>query len=265
MDQPVPSSHYPLALVTGTSSGIGEALARELLRRGWRVVGVARRAPAIAEARYTHLQLDLRNLTTLASSLDTQLLSLVSDPAVTRLGLVNNAAMDGILGPISRLNAAAMLEVYAVNTAAPVLFMGWFQRHARPGQPLRVVNVSSGAAVAPFPGCGGYGTTKAALRMAGMILAAELDAAGSLASSQPDTSILSFEPGLVDTPMQAIARTSSVDILPIVQMFKDFAAAGALVPPALPAQAIADYLGADGHQRWEEQRFTPSPRGEPAA
>jgi benzil reductase ((S)-benzoin forming) len=261
----VTSSQFPLALVTGTSSGIGEALARELLERGWRVVGIARRLAPIAAPRYTQLRLDLSDLRTLASSLDTQLTSLVTDPGVTRLGLVNNAAMEGLLGPISRLNAAAMPEVYAVNTAAPVLLMGWFQRHARHGQPLRIVNVSTGAAVAPFPGCGAYGSTKAALRMAGMILAAELDAAASAASTQPDTTILSFEPGLVDTPMQLAARTSSAETLPIVQMFKDFAAAGALVTPALPARVIADYLDSDGHQRWAEQRLTPPGPGESAA
>jgi NAD(P)-dependent dehydrogenase (short-subunit alcohol dehydrogenase family) len=143
--------------------------------------------------------------------------------------------------------------------------MGWFQRHARPGQPLRIVNVSTGAAVAPFPGCGAYGNTKAALRMAGMVLAAELDTVGAPASSQPDTSILSYEPGVVDTPMQALARNSSVDTLPIVQMFKDFAAAGALLPPDRPAREIAEYLNADGHPRWAEHRILPSPPAGPGS
>ena len=89
-----------------------------------------------------------------------------------------------------------------------------------------------------------------------MTFAAELDAAGSTASLQPDTTILSFEPGVVDTPMQTNARSSSPETLPIVQAFKNFAATGVLVSPALPARAIADYLSADGHGRWEERRLT---------
>jgi benzil reductase ((S)-benzoin forming) len=101
--------------------------------------------------------------------------------------------------------------------------------------------------------------------MAGMILAAELDGADSAASSHPDTSILSYEPGLVDTPMQTTVRASSTELVPIVQIFKDFAATGALVSPALPAREIADYLGADGHGRWEERRLNPPPQGESAA
>jgi len=253
----MPSSKYPLALVTGTSSGIGHAVACELLGRGWRVIGVSRRLAPIDDPRYTHIQLNLRDLDALSSSLDAKLASVLADAAVARLGLVNNAAMEALLGPISQLNATAMLDVYAVNTAAPVLLMGWFQRHCRPRQPLRIVNLSTLAAVVPFPGVVAYGNTKAALRMAGMIFAAELDAAESAASSQPDITILSYEPGVVDTPMQAAMRASSPAMLPIVQMFKDLADTGALVPPALPAREIADYLDADGHGRWEERRFKP--------
>jgi len=48
-----------ICLVTGTSSGIGLAVAVELLKRGWDVAGVARRAAPIHHACYRHLRLDL--------------------------------------------------------------------------------------------------------------------------------------------------------------------------------------------------------------
>jgi hypothetical protein len=44
-----------------------------------------------------------------------------------------------------------------------------------------------------------------------------------------------------------------------VQQFVDWASAGVLVKPELPARGIADYLAADGHPRWLEQRFEPPP------
>ena len=36
------SNQKQIALVTGASSGIGEAISRELVQRGWSVVGIAR-------------------------------------------------------------------------------------------------------------------------------------------------------------------------------------------------------------------------------
>lgn len=256
-------SPFPFALVTGTSSGIGEAVARALLERGWRVVGVARRTAGIADARYTHIRLDIGDLAALSECLETQVKPLVADRAVTRVGLVNNAALVALLGPLSRLDVTELQTVYAVNTAAPILLMGWFLRHARPGVPLRIVNVSTGAAVIPLPGLGAYGNTKAALRMAGMILAAELDAASNGAAPRRDATILSYEPGLVDTAMQTAARSSSVETLPIVHMFADWAATGALVPPTLPAGEIADYLEADNQPRWTERRLGGPPASVP--
>ncbi len=195
------SSPQPLAIVTGTSSGIGEALAYSLIGRGWRVVGLARRDAAIRDPHYKHIRVDLADLAAVASALESQVRPLLaSHPTATRVGLVNNAALVALLGPVQQLDPLALLEVYAVNTAAPIMLMGWFLRHCPPGVPLRIVNVSTGAAVSPYPGLAAYGNTKAALRLAGMVLAAELDTMPNAAPR--DATILSYEPGLVDTPMQ---------------------------------------------------------------
>ncbi|HTS89927.1 MAG TPA: SDR family NAD(P)-dependent oxidoreductase [Gemmatimonadales bacterium] len=255
---PTPSS---LALVTGTSSGIGEAVARELLTRGWRVIGIARRAAPMTDPAYTHIRLDIGDLKALERRMNEQLGPLIGNRGVTRVGLVNNAALVALLGQMAQLDAAALLEVYTVNTVAPILLMGWFLRHSRGGLPLRIVNVSTGAAVIPLPGLGAYGSSKAALRMAGMVLGAELDSAGSGAGSAPDASLLSYEPGLVDTPMQTAARTSSAETLPIVGQFVEWSRAGALVQAGLPAKEIADYLETDGHPRWAERRLGGPPSG----
>lgn len=48
-----------LALVTGTSSGVGAALAQALLERGWTVVGLARRAADFDHPQYRHIALHL--------------------------------------------------------------------------------------------------------------------------------------------------------------------------------------------------------------
>jgi benzil reductase ((S)-benzoin forming) len=246
---------HPFAFITGTSSGIGEATARDLLGRGWRVVGASRRAAPIIDPRYTHLRLDVGDLGALTAALDMEVAPLLADPAVARVGLVNNAALVGLLGPIAALDSSGLSDVYAVNTSAPIVLMGWFFRHTRSAVPLRIVNVSTGAAVTPLPGLGAYGSAKAALRMAGMIFAAELDAGVAQGTAPRDVTIQSFEPGIVDTPMQTEVRSSTPETMPIVQVFVDWARTGALNTADIPAAHIARYLQADGHPRWTEERL----------
>lgn len=246
---------HRLAIVTGTSTGIGAALARQLLERDWHVVGIARTSASLSAQRYRHVAIDLANTAGLTAALDEQLRSLVADPAVYRLALVNNAADVALLGQVDQLDPARMLRAYAVNTVAPVLLMGWVMRTSSPAIALRIVNVSSGAAVDAFPGLGAYGATKAALRMAGMVLAAELDARVAGGAPPRDVTVWSFEPGVVDTPMQAAVRSSSAETVPIVGVFHQLAADGRLLDPDDPARAIAQHIETDGHPRFSEQRF----------
>jgi hypothetical protein len=91
--------------------------------------------------------------------------------------------------------------------------------------------------------------------MAGMVGAAELDSPLRTAPARPDTAILSYEPGTVDTAMQEEARTRSLDAYPWGRLFRDFHASGALVPPAAPAREIVDFLERDGHARFTERRL----------
>ncbi len=243
-----------LAIITGTSSGIGEKVARQLLQRGWEVFGIARRVVAMDAPGYAHCSLDLADVDRLTAGLEKHAGSRIRDGGLARLALVNNAADVALLGQVDQLEATGMLQAYAVNTVAPVLLMGWVLRTAVPRIPIRIVNVSSGAGVEPFPGLGAYGNTKAALRLAGMVLAAELDmrAAGG---TPRDATVWSYEPGVVATPMQAAVRGAAAKTVPIVQVFKDLAAHGQLRPPDDPATEIVAYLETDDHPRFSEQRF----------
>jgi NAD(P)-dependent dehydrogenase (short-subunit alcohol dehydrogenase family) len=243
-----------LALVTGTSSGIGLELARQLLDRGWRVIGIARRATQLASPNYTHLSCDIGDVTALTSRLDERLGPLVCAPGITRLALVNNAADVSLLGQVDQLDPAGMLHSYAVNTVAPVLLMGWVLRTLPVQVPIRIVNISSGAAVEAFPGLGAYGATKAALRMAGMVLGTELDLRAT-GGAPRDATIWSYEPGVVETPMQEAVRTTTADIVPIVGIFQQLAAEGRVLPVSVPVGDILAHLEADGHPRFSEQRF----------
>src|SRR5688572_29546502 len=240
-----------LALVTGTTSGIGEAIARLLLERGWRVVGLARRDASIQNPNYTHVSVDLADAAALRDEFAAAVAPLVQSAGLQRLALVNNAADVALYGVLTEVDAFDMLQAYAVNSVAPVLLMGLVSRHVAASTAVRIVNVSSAAARAAYPGLGTYAMTKAALRLAGMVLAEELQL-GSAPGDRRDISILSYEPGVVDTPMQLAARSSSPSILPIVGVFHGFKANGDLVAPELPASNVVSYIEADGHPSFSE-------------
>jgi benzil reductase ((S)-benzoin forming) len=91
------------AIVTGTSRGIGLALARVLLDRDWRVLGLARRFAPIVDDRYTHLTADLGDLGSLQALAREHLVPALTRPGLQRVAVINNAAM---IGSLSWLRAA---------------------------------------------------------------------------------------------------------------------------------------------------------------
>jgi len=231
-----------LALVTGTSSGIGAAVARELVRRGWQVVGVARRAAQIDDPRYRHLALDLSDAGAAAAAIERQVGERLGQ-RWERVGLVNNAAV-GLAGRVQNLDAAELARSFELNTVMPLWLMGFMVKRAK--APVRVVNISSGAAQRAFPGLAAYCASKAALRMAGMSVAAE---------DARDLHILSYEPGVVDTEMQLATRSKSLEEFPWGETFRRYHAEGRLVPPERPAADIVEFLEADGGERFTERRL----------
>jgi benzil reductase ((S)-benzoin forming) len=237
-----------LALVTGTTSGIGAAVARRLLDRDWQVVGIARRTPPFHHPRYTHLRVDLGNLDALQASVGDFAGPLLHSRPWQVAGLVNNAADPGVLRRLDRQSASEMIRVYAVNVAAPCWLMGLVVRASPPGASVRIVNVSSGAAAHPFPGLSTYSASKAALRMAGLVFATEL--------GTRDCSIVSYEPGVVDTEMQLTARSQS-DEFPSLGMFRQFKAQGQLSQPSEPAADIVGFLEGQASERFSELAFQP--------
>jgi NAD(P)-dependent dehydrogenase (short-subunit alcohol dehydrogenase family) len=175
-----------VAIVTGASRGLGLAIALGLAGSGWRLVVDARDAEVLATAAKT---LTVTAETVAGASKDPPVTAIagdITDPAhraalvasADRLGgadlLVNNA---GILGPSPQPPLAdypldVLRQVYEVNVVAPLALV----QATLPGLRTRggaVVNVTSDAAVEPYPGWGGYGSAKAAIEQASRILAAE--------------------------------------------------------------------------------------------
>lgn len=191
-------STAPVALVTGGSRGLGRALTLELLDTGWLVIADGRDRDALGQLVRATPHAD--RLTTIAGDVSdaehrSALLVAVADLGRLDL-LVNNASLLGPSPqpPLAEYPLDTLHEVYAVNVVAPLalsqLTLPYLQKSSG-----RVLNMSSDAAVEPYPGWGGYGSSKAALDQVSAILAAE----------HPDLRIYAVDPGDMRTDMHAAA------------------------------------------------------------
>ena len=245
-----------LGIVTGTSRGIGAAVARALAERGWGVVGLARgEAPGELAHQIHHQRLDLSDLTGVQAWFEGPFLERFPLGRAARVGLVNNAGALAPVGPATGLSAAELGASLAVNVAAPVWLAGFVLGHAAPHAAVRVVNLSSGAASRAYPGWSAYCAGKAALHMAGEVLAGEAQAYPELEGR--DLAVVSYAPHVVETRMQETLRATSEALFPMRQHFVDLAQRGELVSPEGPAAEIADLLERDDLPLHSTTRYQP--------
>jgi NAD(P)-dependent dehydrogenase (short-subunit alcohol dehydrogenase family) len=181
----------PTAVITGASQGLGRAMARALVQRGWSLVVDARHADQLHAAVG-----GLEAVTGIPGD--------VTDPGhrdaiAAAIGpggrldlLVNNASC---LGPSPQPALRSyplddLGDVFQTNVLAPLALI---QLLAGPLTSAggAVVNVSSDAAADAYPGWGGYGSAKAALDHLTAVLAAE----------EPGLSCYAFDPGDMRTAM----------------------------------------------------------------
>jgi NAD(P)-dependent dehydrogenase (short-subunit alcohol dehydrogenase family) len=186
-----------VAVVTGASQGLGLSLARALAYRGWRLVIDARNESVLRAA-----QSDLAERSDVVAVPGD-----VTDPAhrealiqeAVWLGgidlLVNNASSLGPspLPPLETFPLAELERVFQVNVLAPLALTQAALPFLREGGV--VINVSSDAAVEPYEGWGGYGSSKAALDQLTAVLGVE----------QPGLKVFAFDPGDMRTAMHQAA------------------------------------------------------------
>ena len=162
-------------LITGASRGLGLALARRLARENWTLIIDARGAEDLETAR-TELAQQTRVIALpgdVSGEEHRQALAEAAHEAGGLDALVNNAS---ILGPSPQPQLldypiGVLEEVYRTNAFAPLALVQSLRNELKPG--ARIINVTSDAAVEPYEGWGGYGSSKAALEQLSAILAAE--------------------------------------------------------------------------------------------
>jgi NAD(P)-dependent dehydrogenase (short-subunit alcohol dehydrogenase family) len=184
----------PTALITGASRGLGLALARALAKEHWTLIVDARGAERL-EAACEELSRSTSVYTIPGDVTDAQHRKALTKAAQQAGGLdalVNNASY---LGPspqpeLSEYPLDVLETVYRTNVIAPLGVIQAVRDQIKPG--AAILNITSDAGVEPYPGWGGYGSSKAALEHLSAILAAE----------NPAWRVYWVDPGDMRTQMQ---------------------------------------------------------------
>ena len=184
-----------VALVTGASRGIGEAVARRLAAEGAKVAMSSRKIEALQAAADLITADGGEVMTFAAHNGKPEQLNLLCDAVEERFGpvelLVNNAGTNPVFGPIIDADERLWDSMFATN------LKGHFFLSQRVGRGMiergggAIVNVASVAALNPMFGLGLYGVTKAGLAMMTKVMAKEWGSAG--------VRVNTVGPGVIDT------------------------------------------------------------------
>jgi short-subunit dehydrogenase len=195
-----PFSH---ALVTGASSGIGEAIAHKLGKAGVGMVLVARRKERLdgLAARYPNVEVLAADLTT-AEGLDV-VLARLGDTTLPAVELVVNNAGFGTSGSFSAADPERLSREISLNINALTRISHEAIRQMQPRGRGYLLNVSSIASFQPGPDLAVYAATKAFVTSLTQALHEELRGSG--------IRVTALCPGLTHTEFQSISNTSGLE------------------------------------------------------
>jgi len=217
-------------IITGTSRGIGEAFAYELLKPEHRLFCISRspNAPLELDAieancRLSYIRQDLAQ-TFDAAHLMGVLLSKIQQDEVEEITLIHNA---GVLEPIGAVGTEVSEEEVVrgvnVNMLAPMLMTEAFANVVQDWAcKKRVLLISSGAARHPYYAWSTYCASKAGAEMFCQCMSLEQS------TQKHPIRVVSIAPGIVDTEMQTIIRKQTKETFPLVDRFVQYKETGSL-------------------------------------
>jgi NAD(P)-dependent dehydrogenase (short-subunit alcohol dehydrogenase family) len=189
--------------ITGGTSGLGLALVREFLARGAHVAFVARTAERVGQVAAENVGAH-GIVGDISSKDDIYPIAMQITGELGGLDVLINNASD--LGPVplqmlSDTDCEDLVQAFETNVIGPFrltkALIGALAASAREGNGAVVLDISSDAAINPYPGWGAYGSSKAALHHLTRIWGEE--------HASENVHFLSLDPGDMDTPMHAAA------------------------------------------------------------
>lgn len=190
-------------VVTGTSIGLGEAIAKELLEAGFGVIGISRTPNAILlnSISYSEYCFDLGRI----EEIPGLCARLVKDHGA-QFGLVNNAAI-GLGGILATQHNSDIRHVINMNLLSPIILTKYLSREMLAKREGRIINISSVVASTGYSGLSVYAATKAGLLGMTKSLSRELGSRG--------ITVNSLQPGFMRTDMTA--DLSSTDFEKVIR------------------------------------------------
>lgn len=224
-------------IVTGTSSGLGKSLIDLLQHQPVDLFCIARRflpeqneLVEVSNRNIRLFQADLRDHSQLPRIEDFH--HFLDRSEIDEIILIHNAAVVEPIGAVGQLDEQEITVALSVNLIAPILLTNTLLALPKVQEAkLTVVNVSSGAAKRPKDGWAVYCATKAGTEMF-------FDSFAMQYENDPRVSIHNFDPGIMDTSMQATIRSKTDVHFPQLERFINFKLDGQLTLPDEVAQQI---------------------------
>lgn len=231
------------AIVTGDSRGLGEEVAKLFLESGVNVVGISRTRsitlPNIAKENnlnYDHHVFDVSRVSSLEDRFS-QILDEILKDEMNTLYLVNNAATVEPMNLATNIKSLDLIRHVNINSIAPMILTNQFLKKAtEKGIPGIAVSVTSGAANRPIYGWSAYCSTKASIDMYTKTVALEQE------EQRSENKVIAFNPGVMDTEMQAVIRSSSEEEFKDVKRYQDLKENNQLNSPQIVAGVLIDIL-----------------------
>jgi len=224
--------HY--YFITGTSKGIGKAIAEAALEDDNTFVYGISRNVSIEHKQYHHQHVDLSDITALRNN-QHKLFPVLENPE--KIVLINNA---GVLGEVAYLGSQTTDNfefVFDVNVIAPAMLMNTFiSAYHEHNCPKTIVNISSGAGQRPVDGWSAYCASKAALDMISLTCQKEQDIL------QSGIKVYALSPGVVDTAMQAQIREVEEEQFSDLEKFIGLKENGDLQTPEQVSKKILGFV-----------------------
>jgi benzil reductase ((S)-benzoin forming) len=220
-------------LITGTSKGIGEAVAQNLLEKGHTVLGISRSVPdKLTSKRFYHLVFDLNNTAQINQIME-KVDEIVDNRSYDFICLINNASVAEPLGSIEKCPATEIDAHVRIGLIAPMILTSMFiQKYSNIKIRKKVAFITSGSAFEALNDESIYCSTKAGLNMFAQCIGLEQN------KREYGFEVISIRPGMVDTPMQLLARSKSSDEYAWAELGKQVYQEGKLQKPNVVAEKI---------------------------